>query len=114
MCKHGCKLCVMSFAIALAITWALGVLLLGLAASMLNWGGALVALIGSVYVGYDASIVGALLGALYALVDAFIGGLIFAWLYNVIGHCCGQGISKCCRKHSKPDEVKEASKADSE
>lgn len=50
--------------------------------AMIGYGKQIVSVIGSVYIGYDASIVGAILGLVYGFVDGLIGLYIFAILYN--------------------------------
>ncbi len=67
------------------ILWAGGVLCLGLMATFLNWGNLMVSMLGSVYIGYGATIVGSLAGTVWAFFDGLIGGAIFACLYNYLG-----------------------------
>ena len=50
--------------------------------AMLGYGKAIVTTIGSVYLGYDASVIGAILGLVYGFIDGFIGLYVFALLYN--------------------------------
>ena len=75
-----------SVAVASALLWGGGILILGLihlaapayAADFLR-------LISSVYPGYHASrsLADALIGGAYGAVDGALGGLFFAWLYNL-------------------------------
>jgi hypothetical protein len=53
-----------------------------LAAWLLNWGGALVNVVSSLYLGYAPTLLGAAIGGAWALVDGFVAGFIIAWLYN--------------------------------
>lgn len=78
------KLNVKAFALAAGILWAIGAFLLALMALWLDWGTEFVDLIGSGYVGYEASVVGAFTGAVWGFVDAAVGCAIFAWLYNLL------------------------------
>jgi hypothetical protein len=55
----------------------------GLVSFFFVYGELFVATIGTMYVGYDATIVGSLIGGAFAFVCAFICGIIFAWLYNL-------------------------------
>ena len=71
-----------AFALAFGILWAVGMFLLVLMSLYLNWGNAIVELMGSGYLGVDVSLKGAFLALPWAFVDAFIGGYVFAWLYN--------------------------------
>lgn len=75
------KLNVKAFALACGILWAVCAFILGLLA-MNGYAEAFVTLIGSGYLGYEASMPGALIGAAWGFFDAFIGGWVFAWLYN--------------------------------
>ena len=43
-----------------------------------------VALMGSLYVGYDASFLGGIVGALWAFVDGAIAGALIALIYNAV------------------------------
>ena len=73
---------VVSLGLAVGVTWAFGVFLLGLAAALFDWGVPVVAVLSSVYIGYSPSFVGSIAGAVWGFVDGFIGGVIMAWLYN--------------------------------
>ena len=73
---------VVSLGLAVGISWALGVFLLGLAAGVLDWGVPAVTVLSSVYLGYSPSFVGSIAGAVWGFVDGFIGGVVIAWLYN--------------------------------
>ena len=72
---------VKAFGLALGLTWAGGIFILGFAASF-GYGVEIVDFISKGYIGYEATLKGASIGAVWAFVDAFIGGVIFAWLYN--------------------------------
>jgi hypothetical protein len=67
--------------IAIGILWAAYVLFCGIAA-MFGWGVALVDALGTLYIGYGASIVGAVIGAVWGFVDGYIAGFVIAWIYN--------------------------------
>ena len=71
--------------LALGWTCALGILFLGVLATHFGWGLLMVELIGTVYSGYNATLLGSFVGAVWALVDGFIGGWLFCWIYNRIG-----------------------------
>lgn len=76
------RLNVFALALAGAITYAFCLLCLGWAAWFLDWGNILVETIGSLYLGYAPTLVGAVIGAVWAFVDGFIGLLIFGLIYN--------------------------------
>ncbi len=79
--KKYSPLSITKFGIAGGITWALGVLALGLMGTY-GWETPVIGAIGSLYVGYGATFLGSIIGALWAFVDGFIGCVIFAWIYN--------------------------------
>lgn len=82
------KLSKMGFALAWGIVWGLSMLVIGLIANMTGWAAAFIHVVGSLYVGYEPTVMGSVIGGLYGFIDAFIGGFIFAWLYNLCAHCC--------------------------
>lgn len=69
--------------VAVGVLWALYVGCLGITA-MFNWGTGLVDALGSLYIGYGASILGAIIGAIWAFVDGLVAGVIVAWIYNML------------------------------
>jgi hypothetical protein len=81
---------VRSFALAVGIYWGVGIFVLGLMAHY-GWGTRPVDMLGSVYIGYNASFVGALIGGVWAFFDALIAAAIIAWLYNTLSGSQGPG-----------------------
>lgn len=77
------KLQPLALGIAIGVLWALYVGFVAITA-MFNWGAALVAALASLYIGYNASIIGAIIGAVWAFVDGFVAGVVIAWVYNAI------------------------------
>jgi hypothetical protein len=77
------KLQPLALGVAFGVLWAFYVFFAGLFA-MYGWGATMVAALGSFYLGYGASFLGALIGALWAFVDGFVGGFIIAWIYNKV------------------------------
>ena len=80
------KMNIKALAIAVGLTWAACVLLVGLA--HLVWpayGGTFLDFVASVYPGFHpANGIGAVIvGTLYAIVDGAVGGAVVAWLYNL-------------------------------
>ena len=76
------KLNAKALGLAMGILWGASVLLMGLMSLFCSWSLAFVEFMAPMYVGYDATILGALIGTLWAFVDAFVGGWLLAWLYN--------------------------------
>ena len=71
--------------IASAITWASGVLFVGLLNIIRpGYGKAFLSIVSSVYPGYHAepNLVSVLVGTAYAFLDGAIAGFIFSWIYN--------------------------------
>ena len=95
-----CKLHVLPFGLALGVIWGVGLLLVGLISAAGGWGDHFIAAMASLYVGYDATILGSLVGFVWGFVDFLVFGLILAWLYNFFvckcakyckGRVCGTG-----------------------
>lgn len=78
------RFCVRTFALTVAILWAVCFFLMGLANLMWpGYGTEFLGLMDSVYPGYEPGGFGSVIvGTLYAVVDGAICGAIFAWLYN--------------------------------
>lgn len=68
--------------LAFGVLGALSMFFLGLAATFFGWGTDLISLIGTVYIGYDASLVGSVMGGVWGFVEGFVCGFVAAWLYN--------------------------------
>jgi hypothetical protein len=75
------ELNVKALAFGLGITFALYMLLAGWLA-MFGWGGALVEVISSVYIGFAPTFAGSIIGAVWGFIDGAIGGAIIAIIYN--------------------------------
>lgn len=76
------KLSIKALGLSLGIVWAAYVILLGWIAALSGYGCSLVELIGSVYLGYNPTILGGIIGGAWAFVDGAIAGAVFAWVYN--------------------------------
>ncbi len=86
---HGApvRLSVIGFGLALGIAWGTGTFLLGLIAGVFDWGTPIVNVLGTLYIGYDATFLGSIAGAVWGAVDGFVFGAAIAWLYNrLAGH----------------------------
>ena len=69
--------------LAFGILWAISVFILGLTA-VGGWGSGIVAGLGTFYIGYGPSILGAIIGAIWAFIDGLVAGVVVAWLYNML------------------------------
>jgi len=74
---------VTAFASACGLTWGLFVFMIALLTMFWGWGSLFTELLGSVYIGLDATWPGALMGLGWGFADGFIGGLIFVLIYNL-------------------------------
>jgi len=73
---------VVSFGLALGVTFAIFVFLLGLSATFLGWGVEMAQTLSSLYLGYGPTLVGTITGAVWAFVDGLVAGCLIAWFYN--------------------------------
>ena len=76
------RLGILSFAVALGLTSAFVVFLLGIMAGLFGWGVLVVEVLSSLYIGYEPSFVGSIAGGVWGFVDGFFIGVVIAWLYN--------------------------------
>ena len=73
---------VISLGLALGVTWAIAVFMLGIMAWLFGWGIEVASALSGLYIGYGPSFVGAIAGAVWGFVDGLILGVMIAWLYN--------------------------------
>ena len=73
---------VVSFGLALGLTWAILVFVLGLVAALLGWGVGVAGALSTLYVGYGPTLIGAITGAVWAFVSGLVTGILIAWFYN--------------------------------
>jgi hypothetical protein len=81
------KLNIGALAVACAVVWGGGVLVVGFANLVSpGYGQEFLQLLESIYPGYQgtASIGQIIICTLYAIVDAAIAGAVFAWIYNLL------------------------------
>jgi len=76
------KLNIKAFGLSLGIIWGAGILIMAITAMLFGYGDLFVKAIGSVYIGYKATILGSIIGAIWGFIDAGIGGVVIACLYN--------------------------------
>ena len=75
------KLNIKALGMGCGVLWAVYIFLAGITA-MFGWGNSLVDVMSSLYIGYEASILGAVIGAVWGFIDGFILGVVIAWVYN--------------------------------
>lgn len=78
----------MGLGLSLGIVWGVSILLLGLLAHFFSYGEVFVTSMGTLYKGYDVSILGSIVGGIIGFVDGFVGGALIAWLYNIFSGWC--------------------------
>ena len=71
-----------ALAISAGITWGLAIFLLTVWFLVMGYNGNLLAKLGSIYIGYSVSWLGAFIGLIYGFVDGLIGGALLGYLYN--------------------------------
>lgn len=76
------KLNVKAFGLACGILWGGAMVVVGLIDTVSTWGDAWGALMATVYLGYQPTVLGSIIGGVWGFIDAGIGGLLLAWLYN--------------------------------
>ncbi|MCK4870116.1 MAG: bacteriophage holin [Gammaproteobacteria bacterium] len=82
----------LSFGLALGLLWAVALFTMATVGEFVGgYGLGFVKGIGTIYVGYGATMTGALIGAAWGFVDACVGGILVAWIYNLF--CRGFGKS---------------------
>ena len=80
--EHHATLGVISFGMALGVTSAVLVFLLGIMASFFGWGVEAAQVLSSLFLGFGPTFVGTVAGAVWAFVAGLIAGILIAWLYN--------------------------------
>jgi len=76
------KLGVISFGMAIGVTWAINVVFLSVMAAAFDWGIIFAAALQNVYVGFGPNFVGAIAGAVWGFVHGFLFGVLIAFFYN--------------------------------
>ena len=76
------KINVKALALSMGIVWGLVVFLLTLWFLVMGYSGDLLAMLGSIYLGYSVSWIGAFVGLIYGFIDGLIGGALLGYLYN--------------------------------
>jgi len=76
------KFNIRALALSAGVVWGGACLITGLLAATMNWGNDFVRVFGSLYFGYNATIIGSVFGGIWGFVDGGVCGMIFGWLYN--------------------------------
>lgn len=95
------KLHVWSLALALGIMWGISMFLAGLSAFLFGLGVGFVETMRTLYLGYNATVVGSIIGGIWGFIDMFIFGVIFAAIYNFF-------VSRFIKSHYRTSHHKES------
>jgi len=76
------KLDVKALGLTLGLVWGSGILILGIISMFSTFGMDFVALMGSVYIGYNSTWEGTLVGTIWGFCDGAVCGALIAWVYN--------------------------------
>ncbi len=91
------KLSPAAFAVSAALVWGAAIFVIGGINSVVpGYGEPVLALVVSLYPGYDASggLGDLLLGTVYAVFDGLAGGFVFALLYNAVAGLAARGAER--------------------
>jgi len=80
--EHHMTLGVVSFGLAIGLTWAILVFVLGLVAALLGWGLGIAIALSTLYVGFGPTLIGSITGAVWAFASGLVAGILIAWFYN--------------------------------
>ena len=85
---------------SLGVLSGLSLFVMAMIAGNFEWGGHFISTMSSVYVGYNATLIGAIIGFGWGFLDGVICGGLFAMLYNFFCGCrsCSCILCKCCSK----------------
>lgn len=86
-----CRLCACRLGFTLGLIWGVSAMALGLSAHWFNYGSEIVHLLGTVYIGYKATVLGSIFGLVWGFVDCFVFGFLIGIIYNATlkkGKCC--------------------------
>jgi hypothetical protein len=70
------------WSLATGILIGAAMFIFGLLATFTGYGLEFVTLVGSVYVGFQPTVLGSFIGLVWGFLDAFIGVYIFLWIYE--------------------------------
>ena len=76
------QLDVISFGLAIGVTWAISVAFLAVMAAAFQWGIVFAMALQNVYLGFGLNFVGAFAGAVWGFVHGCVAGVMIAFLYN--------------------------------
>ena len=85
-------LCILAFSIA--IVWGLSLMLLAWLGLWLSYGLPFIDLLGSVYLGYHATLLGGVIGLMFGFMDMFVGVWVIGWIYLTGCRVCR--VDQCC------------------
>lgn len=97
-CNCTTRLSICNLGMSLGIVWALAVFGTALLNIFMGIGMPFMHLFGSIYVGFESTILGAIFGLIWGFIHGFVGGALIAWLYN---WCSCKCPCAYCKKNRK-------------
>ena len=98
----GSKHCVCKIAVALGLAAALWIFVLGLLGMWFGYGLSMIHMLGSVYIGFEATWLGSVIGAAWAFAKTFLFIVVAGFMYCGITRCCGKkGCGTCSSEDKK-------------
>ena len=76
------KLGVISFGLAVGVTWAISVVFLAVMTAAFKWGAVFALTLQNIYIGFGPNFIGAVAGAVWGFVHGFLFGMMIAFFYN--------------------------------
>lgn len=76
------KLCAGSLGMSAGIIWSLCLFIIALLATYTGYGTEFVEFAGTVFLGYEPTLLGAFIGLVGGFIDAFVGAFLLVCLYN--------------------------------
>ncbi len=98
--KKSCcsKLSVCNLGTAIGLVWGLSMFIGAILTSLAGLASPFVDIYSSIYLGYDATIIGAVIGLIWGFIHGFIVGALIAFFYNYCACRCPCKSCKECRK----------------
>lgn len=87
-----------SMAMAMGLVFAIGTLVMGWYSALTGRADVMIQMMGTVYVGFGPTFLGAIVGAIWAFIEGAIFGYLLSFFYNrcLVRSCCKKGA--CCSK----------------
>jgi hypothetical protein len=101
-----CNLSPLALGLSFGLVWGVSVLVTGLLSLYFSYGTPFVIAMGTIYIGYESTIIGSLIGGAFGFVDGLIGGVLIGAIYNLFVRCCSCCSTSCGTSEPKKTAVK--------